>query len=112
MVVTNQVRPCRRCPAPAYLPVCTRLPLPACESRGSQQCVQEGCGAHGPCARAHRLAALFATYHLLIAPFLAWPFQVVSDPGGGSMFVADPKKAVGGHVVSTSATKSNFAMLS
>lgn len=26
-------------------------------------------------------------------------FQVVSDPGGGAMFVSDPKKPVGGHVV-------------
>jgi hypothetical protein len=28
-------------------------------------------------------------------------WQVVSDPGGGAVFVADPKKAVGGHVVSS-----------
>ena len=30
--------------------------------------------------------------------------QVVSDPGGGSMFVADPKKPVGGHVVAHAST--------
>ena len=25
--------------------------------------------------------------------------HVISDPGGGAMFVADPKKAAGGHVM-------------
>lgn len=25
--------------------------------------------------------------------------QVISDPGGGAMFVSDPKKPIGGHVV-------------
>ncbi|KAG2487139.1 hypothetical protein HYH03_014252 [Edaphochlamys debaryana] len=30
--------------------------------------------------------------------------QVVSDPGGGAMFVSDPKKPVGGHVVAHACT--------
>ncbi len=30
--------------------------------------------------------------------------QVVSDPGGAAMFVADPKKAVGGHIVAHAMT--------
>lgn len=30
--------------------------------------------------------------------------QVVSDPGGGAMFVSDPKKPVGGHVVAHAMT--------
>jgi len=30
--------------------------------------------------------------------------QVVSDPGGGSMFVADPKKPVGGHILAHAST--------
>ena len=37
------------------------------------------------------------TAHLLSFMFF---LQVVSDPGGGAMFVSDPKKPVGGHVVS------------
>ena len=30
--------------------------------------------------------------------------QVMSDPSGGAMFVADPKKAVGGHVIAHAST--------
>ena len=30
--------------------------------------------------------------------------QVVSDPGGGSMFVSDPKKPVGGHILAHAST--------
>ena len=30
--------------------------------------------------------------------------QVVADPGGGSMFVADPKKPVGGHILAHAST--------
>lgn len=30
--------------------------------------------------------------------------QVVSDPSGGAMFVADPKKPVGGHVLAHAST--------
>lgn len=30
--------------------------------------------------------------------------QVMSDPSGGAMFVADPKKAIGGHVVAHAST--------
>ncbi|KXZ53172.1 hypothetical protein GPECTOR_7g1064 [Gonium pectorale] len=30
--------------------------------------------------------------------------QVVSDPGGGAMFVSDPKKPVGGHVIAHAST--------
>ena len=30
--------------------------------------------------------------------------QVVSDPGGGSMFVADPKKPIGGHIMAHAST--------
>lgn len=30
--------------------------------------------------------------------------QVMSDPSGGAMFVADPKKAVGGHVMAHAST--------
>ncbi len=35
---------------------------------------------------------------LMLAP------QVMSDPSGGAMFVADPKKPVGGHVIAHSST--------
>lgn len=30
--------------------------------------------------------------------------QVVSDPGGGSMFVSDPKKPIGGHILAHAST--------
>ena len=30
--------------------------------------------------------------------------QVMSDPSGGAMFVVDPKKAVGGHVMAHAST--------
>eukprot|EP00798_Chlamydomonas_sp_ICE-L_P004551 gene4551-14730_t len=30
--------------------------------------------------------------------------QVISDPGGGAMFVSDPKKAIGGHVLAHACT--------
>ncbi len=30
--------------------------------------------------------------------------QVISDPGGAAMFVADPKKPVGGHVLAHAST--------
>ena len=30
--------------------------------------------------------------------------QVMSDPSGGAMFVSDPKKAVGGHVIAHAST--------
>ncbi len=30
--------------------------------------------------------------------------QVMSDPSGGAMFVVDPKKAIGGHVVAHAST--------
>ena len=30
--------------------------------------------------------------------------QVMSDPSGGAMFVADPKKPVGGHVIAHAST--------
>jgi meiotic recombination protein DMC1 len=30
--------------------------------------------------------------------------QVVSDPGGGSMFISDPKKPIGGHILAHAST--------
>jgi meiotic recombination protein DMC1 len=30
--------------------------------------------------------------------------QVISDPGGGAMFVSDPKKPIGGHVLAHAVT--------
>ena len=37
-------------------------------------------------------------------PFWLHASQVMSDPSGGAMFVADPKKPVGGHVIAHSST--------
>ncbi len=72
-------------------------PLPACVRALRDSPLLRRGQRHGPspCLRCAQLADEFGVAVVLTN-------QVVSDPGAAAMFVADPKKPVGGHVVRAS----------